>query len=125
MTALTTESREALATALAGLGYKVYGIAPAVPAPPCVVILPDSPWCIPSRIGSNLNYLVRWRVMVVISPRNNTAAQNDIETAVDTILGAIPSPYAVESVGQPTLTTVGAQGTVITTELTVSVQMKE
>lgn len=125
MTALTTESRAALATAFNGLGYTVYSVAPPVPKPPCVVIIPDSPWVRPDRIGSTLHYEVRWRVLAVISPRKNDAAQLDTENAIDTLLHAIPAAYSVELVGAPQLTDVGAQGTVTTTEINVSVRMKE
>ena len=62
--ALTTESRELLVTALTGNGYRIYDTVPAVPATPSVVIVPDSPWIRPNRIGSTLNYEVRWRVLV-------------------------------------------------------------
>jgi hypothetical protein len=125
MTALSTEAREALVSAFTGLGYKVYNTVPAVPKPPCIVIIPDAPWIQPTRLGSNLNYVVRWRVMIVISPRNNEAATVDIEDAVDIVLAAVPSGYVADLVGPPQLTDTGAQGTVITTEINVSAQMKE
>ena len=125
MTALTTEARLQLTAAFAGLGYTVYEVVPAVPKPPCIVVVPDSPWVRVDRIGSPLSYEVRWRVMAVISPRQNAAAQLDTENAVDAILGAIPAGYSVDSVGPPQLTDVGAQGVVTTTEITVSVRMKE
>ena len=125
MTALTTESRQLLTTAFAGLGYTVYDVAPPTPKPPCVVVIPDSPWVRPDRIGSTLNYEVRWRVLAVISPRQNAAAQLDTENAVDALLSALPAGFAVDSVGAPQLTDVGAQGTVTTTEINVSVRMKE
>ena len=125
MTALTTEARLALTSAFSGLGYKVYDVAPPVPVPPCVVVIPDSPWVRPDRVGSILNYEVRWRVLAVISPRQNAAAQLDTENAVDALLSALPAGYAVELVGAPQLTDVGAQGTVTTTEINVSVRMKE
>lgn len=122
--ALTTEAREALATAFTGQGLTVYETVPAVPKPPAVVIIPDSPWIVPERLGSNLNYRARWRVMVVISPRNNAAATVDVEDAVDTLLGLIPTGFNVELVNPPTLTDTGAQGTVYTTEINVSAHMK-
>lgn len=125
MTALSTEAREDLVDSLAGLGLKVYSVAPAVPSPPCAVVIPDAPWIRPTRIGSNLNYEVRWRILVVISPRKNDAAQLDVENAVDAILNALPPHYLVSLVGQPNLTDTGAQGTVITTEINVSANMKE
>jgi hypothetical protein len=124
MTALSTESREELVTAFTGQGLKVYNTVPAVPKPPCIVVIPDSPWIQPTRLGSNLNYRVRWKVLVVISPRNNEAATLDIEDAVDLILGLIPSGYVAELVSPPQLADTGAQGTVYTTEISVTVQMQ-
>ncbi|CAB4191230.1 hypothetical protein UFOVP1213_14 [uncultured Caudovirales phage] len=125
MTALTTEARTTLATAFTGLGYKVYSAVPNVPTPKSIVIIPDTPWILPNRIGSTLSYEVFWKVIVTVSPRNNDAAQLDSENAVDTLLAAIPNPYTFTRVGPPQLTDVGAQGTVITTEINVSVRMKE
>lgn len=125
MTALTTESREALVTAFTGQGLKVYTTTPAVPSPPCVVIVPDSPWVTPERIGSNLNYRVRWRVLIVISPRNNEAATLDIENAIDALLPLLPTGFTWDQINPPQLNDVGTQGTVYTTEMNVSAHMKE
>jgi hypothetical protein len=125
MTALSTEARTALITALEGHGIRVYETVPAVPKPPCIVITPDAPWIVPERIGTPLNYRIRWRILVVISPRNNEAATIDIEDAVDTVLGLIPSTMNVEQVNPPQLQDTGAQGTVLTTEINVSAHWKE
>lgn len=125
MTALSTEARQALVAAFEGQGLKVYDTVPAVPSPPCIVVIPDSPWLIPERLGSTLNYRARWRVMIVISPRNNAQAVLDIEDAVDTMLGLIPTGFNVDQVGPPSLSDTGAQGTVYTTEIAVSAHMKE
>lgn len=125
MTALSTQSREALVQAFEGHGIRVYETVPAVPKPPAIVITPDAPWIIPDRIGSFLNYRVRWRVLVVISPRNNEAATLDVEDAVDTLLGLVPSGFTVDQVNNPQLNDVGAQGTVLTTEIQISTHWKE
>jgi len=125
MTALSSESRAALVQAFEGHGIRVYETVPAVPKPPCVVITPDAPWIIPERIGTPLNYRIRWRVLVVISPRNNEAATVDIEEAVDTLLALVPSTFNVEQVNPPQLNDVGAQGTVLTTEINISAHWKE
>ena len=125
MTALSTEARQALVDAFEGQGLRVYDTVPAVPSPPCIVVIPDSPWLIPERLGSTLNYRARWRVMIVISPRNNAQAVLDIEDAVDTMLGLIPTGFNVDQVGPPSLSDTGAQGTVYTTEIAVSAHMKE
>jgi hypothetical protein len=122
--ALTTDSREALISAFTGQGLQVYTTVPAVPRPPAIVIVPDSPWITHER-GTALGYRVRWRVLIVISPRNNEAATLDVENAIDLLLPLIPTGFSWDVVNPPQLNDVGAQGTVYTTEINVSVSMKE
>lgn len=124
MTALVTEAREALVAAFTGQGLQVYTTVPAVPRPPAIVIVPDSPWITHER-GTALGYRVRWRVLIVISPRNNEAATLDVENAIDLLLPLIPAGFSWDVVNPPQLNDVGAQGTVYTTEINVSVSMKE
>ena len=123
MTALTTEARLGITAAVTGLGYKVYTSTPAVPIPPSIVIMADSPWVIPERLG-RLSYRTQWRLMVVVNPRKNSAAQLDAEDALDVILPALPNYVVVTSIGPPTLMDVGAQGSVITVEISVTASMK-
>lgn len=124
MTALTTEARVAIATSVIGLGYKVYNTTPPVPIPPSIVIMADSPWVVPERLG-RLSYRTQWRLMVVVNPRKNSAAQLDAEDAVDAILQALPAYVAVTSIGPPVLMDVGSQGSVITVEISITASMKE
>ena len=123
--ALTTEARQLLITALTPSEYRIYDTVPATPITPSVVIIPDSPWIVPSRIGSNLNYRCRWRVLVNINARVNDTATTQTETAIDALLALIPNTVAVESVNSPQLLSLGAQGTVISTEINLSIEMKE
>jgi hypothetical protein len=125
VTALSTEARELLIDAFTSSGYKVYDTVPNIPTPPAIVIVPDSPWILPGRLGSNLNYECRWRILIVIKKRQNAAETLDTENAVDTILNLIPTSYQVTAVNAPQLNDIGAQGTVITTEIDVSIHMKE
>lgn len=124
MTALTTEARLAITTAVTGLGYKVYTSTPPVPIPPSIVIMADSPWVIPERLG-RLSYRTQWRLMVIVNPRKNSAAQLDAEDAIDIILQALPGYVAVTSIGPPVLMDVGSQGSIITVEISVTASMKE
>jgi len=123
--ALTTESRELLITALTGNGYKIYDTVPTVPVTPSVVIVPDSPWVEPTRIGSTLNYAVRWRLLLNVNVRVNAVAISTTEDALDVLLAALPASVNVASVNPPQLLTLGSQGTVMTTEIQVQIQMKE
>ena len=122
---LATESRKAIVTALTGNGYKVYETVPATPITPSVVCVPDSPWIRPNRLGSNLNYEVRWRILVNINARVNESATKATEDAIDTLLVALPNTVLVDVINAPQLLSLGAQGTVMSTEINVSMQMKE
>ena len=123
--ALTTEARELLITAFTGLGYRIYTTVPSTPITPSVVVIPDSPWIVPSRLGSTLNYQCRWRALLTINARVNDTATTQTETAIDTLLAAVPNNFLVESVSAPQLLSLGAQGTVISTEINLSIEMKE
>ena len=125
MTALTTEARELLITAFTSSGYRVYDTVPNIPTPPAIVIIPDSPWILPSRLGSNLNYECRWKILIVIKKRQNAAETLDSENAVDTLLGLIPESFQVTGVNAPQLNDLGSQGIAVTTEINVTIQRKE
>ena len=122
---LATESRETLIAALTGNGYKVYDTVPATPITPSVVCVPDSPWIRPSRLGSNLNYEIRWRILININARVNESATKATEDAIDALLVELPDTVLVELINAPQLLSIGAQGTVMSTEINVSMQMKE
>jgi len=123
--ALTTEARGMLIAAFSGHGYRIYNTVPGTPITPSVVVVPDSPWIIPSRLGSTLNYRCRWRVLININARVNDTATMQTEDAVDTLLALVPDNFVVESVIAPQLLSLGSQGTVISTELNLSIEMKE
>ena len=89
------------------------------------MIVPDSPWIRPNRIGSTLNYEVRWRVLVNVNPRNNESATKTTEDALDTLLVEIPSSFVVDAVNAPQLLSLGGQGTIMSTEINVSIRMRE
>ena len=122
---LATESRELIIDALTGNGYKVYDTVPATPITPSVVCIPDSPWIRPSRLGSNLNYEIRWRILVNINARVNESATKSTEDAIDALLVVLPDTVLVDVINAPQLLSLGAQGTVLSTEINVSMQMKE
>lgn len=123
MTAIATEARQDLVTALSGIGMPVLGYVPPVPKPPCVVVLPDSPWMTQAAMHRSA-IEVNLRMLVVISPRTAQSATLDSENAVAGILDDLPPQFVMLSVGPPTLTDIGPQGTVATTEINVRVTMK-
>lgn len=122
---LSTQARAELVTLLESTGRTVHPVAPPVPIPPCLVVVPDTPWMIPNRLGSALNYELRYRVLVVSDARVNASAMADAEAAVEDVLDALTGKFAVTQVGPPQLTDTGAQGVVQTTEISLTAQVKE
>lgn len=123
--ALSTQARQQLATNLAAVGVKVWSVAPNVPIPPCLVIKPSTPWVIPRRIGSNLNYELRLDVLIVADGRTNDAALLKCETLVDALVANVGTGFNVEQVGPPQLTDLGGKGSALTVETTITAQIKE
>jgi hypothetical protein len=124
-TPLSTDARTTLAQNLEQVGVKVWSVAPSVPTPPCIVLKPDTVWIIPRRIGSNLNYEVRFSVLIVADGRTNAQALAKCEELVEKVLTYAGDGFLVEQVGPPLLTDLGGKGSALTVETTITVQVKE
>lgn len=114
MTALATEARDELAGLLATVtGYKVHKVAPNAPIPPCLVIVPDTPWIVPERVGSILNYRLRLKVLVVVDSRNNSAALIKMEDAVEAVAVAVGDTFIVDQISPPQITDTGSSAVLV------------
>lgn len=124
MTALATSIREGIATTLtAAQSRKVHAVAPHVPIPPCLVILADDPWMTPNRLGNPLRYELRLKVLAVV--RDNAEGVKALEEAVEAVLSGLAGNFAIREVTAPQSTDIGAQGTVLVSEVKFSIQVKE
>ena len=119
--ALATDAREELATLLATVtGYKVHKVAPNAPIPPCLVIVPDTPWIVPERIGTVLNYRLRLKVLVVVDSRNNAAALVKMENAVEAVAVAIGDTFIIDQISPPQITDTGSSAVLVSEVSTTS-----
>ena len=119
--ALATDARDELATLLATVtGYKVHKVAPNAPIPPCLVIVPDTPWIVPERIGTVLNYRLRLKVLVVVDSRNNAAALVKMENAVEAVAVAIGDTFIIDQISPPQITDTGATAVLVSEVSTTS-----
>lgn len=125
MTALTTEARGLIQSALTAAGIDNYQCPPSVPKPGMVVVLPDQPWVDVDRVASRLNYTARWRLLLLVDGRSNAGAQLDAEQLVDDVLVALPSAFRVTYVGPPQFVDIGGQGQIMAVEMSTQVTMKE
>lgn len=123
MPALTTDFRDTLATALAGVSGNVYATAPAAPVPPAVVIVADNPWMTPAVMGGRLRTEVRLRVMCAVRDSGDNLAQ--LESLVESALVALPDGAVVSEVTAPQSLDAGPQGTLLTSEIRLSVHLRE
>ena len=119
--ALSTDARLELAALLASVtGYKVHDVAPNVPIPPCLVIVPDTPWIVPERIGSVLNYRLRLKVLVVVDSRNNAAGLKKLEEAVEAVAVAVGDSFIIDQISPPQITDTGATAVLVSEVSTTS-----
>ena len=119
--ALATDARDELATLLAtDTGYKVHKVAPNAPIPPCLVIVPDTPWIVPERIGTVLNYRLRLKVLVVVDSRNNAAALVKMENAVEAVAVAIGDTFIIDQISPPQITDTGSSAVLVSEVSTTS-----
>jgi hypothetical protein len=120
-TALASDARDELATLLATVtGYKVHKVAPNAPIPPCLVIVPDTPWIVPERIGTVLNYRLRLKVLVVVDSRNNAAALVKMENAVEAVAVAIGDTFIIDQISPPQITDTGSSAVLVSEVSTTS-----
>jgi len=122
---LTTQLRLELTDKLRAAGLECYPQVMATLSPPCVVLVPDSPYLEVNRVGQRLAYLVRLRLAVMAQALDGTAGLEAVELLLDAVLRALPSGINVERVDPPTLDTLGAQGSIYVSEVTITTQVKE
>lgn len=122
---LLTDSRLEVTAAVTGLGAKVYDFVPAVPIPPCIVVMPAETWVTPGRIGSRTNIRVDWKVTAVVAPRKNDAATRDLEDLAAAILGSLPAGYQLVRVGAPQIVDLGGQGSAYSLDINITAELKE
>jgi len=123
VSALSTQARAEVADALKTIsGVTVYPSAPAVPIPPCVTLVPDTPWMTPAMIGGRLRLELRLRCLVVTRDNNDLDRH---EQLVEDVLVALPEGSVITTVSPPSSTDVGAQGSVLVSEVMFSLNIRE
>jgi hypothetical protein len=84
------------------------------------VIVPDTPWIVPERIGTVLNYRLRLKVLVVVDSRNNAAALVKMENAVEAVAVAIGDTFIIDQISPPQITDTGSSAVLVSEVSTTS-----
>jgi len=112
--------RTPLATALAGVAGNVYAFVPESPIPPCVVVVPDSPYLEFDLINKSvIKCKINMTITVAVAYNSNPASLDNIEQLIMSVLAVIPNGYEVSSVERPTVSQVGAS-TLLIADIRVS-----
>ncbi len=114
--------RTALATAIAGAGYKVHRYPPATVTPPAVVIVPDDPYLSAEVIGSGGNlWAVAFELIVAVAALDNEAQLIQLENITVDVVRALPRGTALGPIQRPTVEEVGPSS-LLTTRIPVTVR---
>ena len=106
---ILSDIRTPLATALSGVAGNVYAFVPESPVPPCVVLVPDSPYLELETINkSTIHTKINFTISVAVAYNSNPASLDNIEQLIMSVLAVIPTGYVVSSVERPTVSQVGA-----------------
>ena len=76
-------------------------------------------------MGSTLAYSLRLRLACMVQALDNQAALAAVEQLLDTVLKLLPKAVNVERVEPPTLDSLGNQGSIYVSEITITTQVKE
>lgn len=123
MTAITTSARQSVVTGFSSVSATIYDTAPAAPIPNSVVVLPDNPWFTPATIGDRLRGELRLRALCVT--RDGAGGLDAMETLIEDVLSHVPTGAIVDEVTAPASTDIGAQGSVLVSEVRFRLHIKE
>lgn len=117
--------RAVIKSNLSSVTANVYDSVPEAPIPPFVALVPSTPYMELETIGRNivrtkLNYLVTCGVANL----DNSAALDNLEKLIISILAALPAGYELSVVEQPTPVTVGTS-TFLVADIRLSVRYEQ
>ena len=108
-TTISTNVRDALATALSSVAASVYSEPPETVIPPACIIVPDQPYLESEFIGNaSVRVKINFVVTAAVAYYSNAGSLDNLEQLIISIMGIIPTNYTVGNVSRPNITQVGA-----------------
>ena len=123
--ALSTDTRQELTQWLRDQGLPAHASVPPTVSLPSVILVPDSPYLTPNRVGAQLSYQLALRIHCVAAATDNAAGLAAVEALIDQTLTALPTTVNVERVDPPQLDNLGAQGAAYVAEITTTLQVEK
>lgn len=109
----------------AGIAATVYASVPEAPIAPAVVLVPDTPYLVPTLINQSTTKLeVNLIIACCVAYNSNPGSLDNVEQLVLEVLAALPDGYVVGDIARPTIVQVGASNLLVT-ELSVTTYYTE
>jgi hypothetical protein len=123
--AQSTEARLAITAALTAAGLPAFPYVPKTVSTPAVIVIPDDPYLIPNRVGSQLSMEVAFVVACIAQGNDTEAAVAQCEALSEAVIVALPDGVWATRVSRPSLDSLGAQGSIYVAEVTVRAQVQD
>ena len=115
------EAKAIIKDALSGNGYNVYDYVPADVTPPCVIMVPASPWLVPVTIGNNPTAILSYKLTLCVAANDNKASLYNIEDMAENVLQQLPNGTGVGDFSPPRPTSLGS-AELVTTDVQIDVK---
>lgn len=100
-------ARADLKTTLSALGYIVYSAPVETMTPPCVILVPASPYASIISVGSTPKMIMSLRVTLCVAANDNQAALTNLDAMISNVSENLPTGIRVGDFAQPKIVQVG------------------
>jgi len=102
-----SDARAALKTTLSALGYIVYSAPVETMSPPCLILVPASPYASIVTIGSIPKMILSFQVTLCVALNDNQAALTNLDAMIANVSENLPTGIRVGDFSQPKPVQVG------------------
>jgi hypothetical protein len=102
-----SDARAALKTTLEALGYIVYSAPLENMTPPCLILVPASPYASIATIGATPKMILSFQVTLCVAANDNQAALTNLDAMIENVSEHLPTGIRVGDFTQPKIVQVG------------------
>ena len=102
-----SDARAALKTTLEALGYIVYSAPLENMTPPCLILVPASPYASIVTVGSTPRMILSFQVTLCVAANDNQAALTNLYAMIANVSENLPTGIRVGDFTQPKIVQVG------------------
>lgn len=102
-----SDARAALKTTLQALGYIVYSAPVETMTPPCLILVPASPYASIVTVGATPKMILSFQVTLCVAANDNQAALTNLDAMIANVSENLPTGIRVGDFTQPKIAQVG------------------